>query len=248
MIALALSVALAAFPVCPEAEAAALEEAPGQTLCALAARDQADPAVDRAKLEEIFARERYARARRSDSGAWAALLDRLRAWLAGLFESGEAQSFSQVTRFVVLTLAGLLAAVGALRLAGRWSLSRRPRPAGAGAAPQPLALDPPAQHLARARAALARAPREAIREGLLALLSALEVAHLARPDRVRTNRELVGELPGRGAPPALVERVAPLMRWYDGAFYSLDPVPQDGAARFVDGVERLSRELEARPA
>jgi hypothetical protein len=34
-----------------------------------------------------------------------------------------------------------------------------------------------------------------------------------------------------------------LVRWYDRAFYSLEPVPPEDAARFVEQVERLHREL-----
>jgi hypothetical protein len=106
-----------------------------------------------------------------------------------------------------------------------------------------LRLDSPGEHLARARTALASQPREAIREGLLALLSSLEAKRLARPDRVKTNRELVGELPGRGASAHLTGEVERLVGWYDRAFYSLEPVPADDAARFVAEVERLHQGL-----
>jgi hypothetical protein len=60
---------------------------------------------------------------------------------------------------------------------------------------------------------------------------------------VKTNRELAAELPGRGAPEALVREVERLVRWYDGAFYSLAPVPSAEAARFVEDVERLQGTL-----
>lgn len=226
---------------CPAADDE-LPVAAQHALCGLEARASDAAAPDRARLEDIFARDRYARSRASDTGSFKALLDRLRAWLTSIFESGGAQSFSQATRFLVLTVAGLLAAIGAARLFSRGG-SRRARRADDAASPTALELETPAEHLARARAALSTAPREAIREGLFALLSALEDARLARPDRVRTNRELVKELPTRGADAALVARVEPLMRWYDGAFYSLEPVPPDGAARFVDDVARVSGEL-----
>jgi hypothetical protein len=107
--------------------------------------------------------------------------------------------------------------------------------------PAPLKLDVPSAHLERARAALAGDPRRAIREGLLALLSHLERERLARPDRVKTNRELAQELPARGASPALAETVARLLAWYDAAFYSLEPVAPDAARRFVDEVAGLAR-------
>jgi hypothetical protein len=93
--------------------------------------------------------------------------------------------------------------------------------------------------LQRARGALASNTREAIRQGLLALLSTLEERQLARPGRVKTNRELAAELPGRGAPPPLVQEVERLVRWYDRIFYSLSPVPPHEAASFVADVERL---------
>jgi hypothetical protein len=111
--------------------------------------------------------------------------------------------------------------------------SRRPGQAGE------LVLDAPAVHLERARAAVASAPREALREGLLALLSSLEVRRLARPDRVKTNRELVDELPARGAPAALTAAVAQLVAAYDVGFYSLAPVSEQEARRFLAGVEPL---------
>jgi Domain of unknown function (DUF4129) len=235
-----LAAALAAAPCASATEA--MPRATASSVCSLEARAEGGAAADRARLEDIFSRDRFARARQSSAGSFKALVDRLMAWFTSLFESSGAQSFSQVTRFLVLTLAAVLAAIGALRLAGSWSGRARPA-ADDEPSPTALVLDSPAEHLARARAALGREPREAIREGLLGLLSALEDARLARPDRVRTNRELVGELPVRGADPALVARVEPLMRWYDGAFYSLEPVPPQGAARFVDDVEKLSGEL-----
>jgi len=38
-----------------------------------------------------------------------------------------------------------------------------------------------------------------------------------------------------------------LVRWYDRAFYSLEPVPSEDAARFVDEVERLHQGLAGAP-
>ncbi|MFY0577661.1 DUF4129 domain-containing protein [Cystobacter fuscus] len=60
---------------------------------------------------------------------------------------------------------------------------------------------------------------------------------------MRTNRELVEELPERGAPAHVTGEVERLVRWYDRAFYSLEPVPTEDAARFVDEVERLHQGL-----
>lgn len=212
----------------PERQAAA---------CELLAKP-AGPTADRAALEAVYQRPGFERARERNSGALQALLAQLEAWLERLFETSGAETYSNVTRVVVLFLAALVGLFAALRFASR----RRAAAATAqGAAPAPLVLDSPAAHLERARAALAADPRAAIREGLLALLSHLERERLARPDRVKTNQELARELPGRGASPALAEAVARLVGWYDLAFYSLEPVTPDAAQRFVDEVAGLAR-------
>ena len=106
-------------------------------------------------------------------------------------------------------------------------------------------LQAPEAHLARARAALDTDAREALREALLALLSALERRRLSRPDRVRTNRELARELPARGAPPAVAAEVARLVEWYDARFYSLAPVAAAEARRFVEAVAALEAHMPA---
>ncbi|XXF80889.1 hypothetical protein P2318_14345 [Myxococcaceae bacterium GXIMD 01537] len=189
------------------------------------------------RLRAILDRPEFANARQRNSDLLQRLLRELEAWTDRLFESRGAVGFAVATRAVILGLALAVALWAALRLRQRRpSVSRMARaPVGA----QALALDSPREHLQRARAALASDAREAIREGLLSLLSALEERRLARPDRVKTNRELAAELPGRGAPESLVREVEGLMRWYDGAFYSLAPVPAADAARFVDDVERV---------
>jgi hypothetical protein len=162
----------------------------------------------------------------------------LDAWLEGLFESRGAQSFAVATRAIILGLALAVVLWTALQLR-RWRRPSQSQAPGASGAAAPLALDSPREHLQRARDALAADSREAIRQGLLALLSTLEERRLARPDRVKTNRELASELPARGAPVALVQEVERLVRWYDRTFYSLTPVPSEEAARFVADVERL---------
>jgi hypothetical protein len=238
-----LAALLAAAP-CPAADDD-LPAATAESICALEARPTQGLDADHARLLDIFSRERFSRARQSSSGAWQALIDRLLAWFNSFFESSGAQSFSQVTRFLVLTLAAVLAVIGVLRLFGRWP-GRQRTSAEEAISPTALVLELPGTHLARARAALGKDPREAIRQGLFALLSALEDRRLARPDRVRTNAELVRELPVRGAQAALVAQVGPLVGWYDRAFYSLEPVPLDGATRFVDDVGKLTAELDGR--
>lgn len=239
----ALWAALAACPVSGRLE---LEPKVADAACALEEASAAPAAVDRARLADVLSRERYQGARSRSRGALKELWDRFVAWLESFLGSEGAQSYSQATRFVVLVLAALAAAWGALRLAGT-RLRRRARPADAPSDAARLELHSPERHLEAARAALGTSPREAIRQGLLALLSALEARHLARPDRVKTNRELVRELEARGATPPQRAAVEPLVRWYDGAFYSQDAVAADDARRFVQDVEAVTRLLGAAP-
>jgi hypothetical protein len=210
---------------------------------ASASTQSTPPPPDRARLQEILSRPEFAQARDRQGDVLQRLVRAVKEWLEELLQTREAQSFATGTRTAVLGLGFAVVLFTALRLRHwRRGSARRREETGTGAA-TPLVLDPPGEHLSRARKALTGQPREAIREGLLALLSSLEAKRLARPDRVRTNRELVGELPGRGASAQLTREVERLMRWYDRAFYSLEPVPAEDAARFVDQVEQLHREL-----
>ncbi|MBI3182042.1 MAG: DUF4129 domain-containing protein [Myxococcales bacterium] len=209
--------------------------------CALLRDGRVAATPDRARLAAILDRPELANARRRSSGALALLLSRLWDWLYSLLGTSEAGSFSRAARTAVL--AGALAVVigGALRLLR--ARLRRPRPAAAKPHADRLKLEDPLEHLSRARAALGADAREAIRQGLFCLLSALEKRRLARPDRVKTNRELAAELPVRGATPELHAEVSELLRWYDRTFYSLEPVAAAEAARFVDDVGRLRQLL-----
>jgi hypothetical protein len=202
----------------------------------------APPASEPERLKAILDRPEFARARQRHGDVVKRLMRELEAWLEGLFESNEAQGFAVATRAVMLGLALALVLWGVLKLSARRRL-KASRPDTVTAAEVPLVLDSPGEHLRRARAALAADAREAIREGLLGLLSALEQRRLARPDRVKTNRELAAELPARGAPAPVVTEVERLVGWYDQAFYSLAPVPEDEAARFVAAVEHLNGTL-----
>lgn len=204
--------------------------------CLLAAADPQTAIVDRAQLEEIYQRPEFSRARLRNQGTIEQLWRRFVAWFDAFFESRGAETYSVVTRFLVLLAASVLAGWAVLRL---WSRGRAGPPAAPGSDPAPLQLDQPSAHLTRGRLALAADPRAALREGLLALLSTLERRRLARPDRVKTNRELASELPSRGAEPALTQTVERLLGWYDRTFYSLQPVALADAARFLDDVERL---------
>ncbi len=190
------------------------------------------------RLRAILDRPEFAQARRRNTDLVQRLIRQIDAWLSGFFQSRGAQSFAVATRAVMLglALAVVLWAVLRFRRWRRVSTAQVHREEGAAA---PLMLDSPREHLRRAQETLASDTREAIRQGLLALLSTLEERQLARPDRVKTNRELAAELPGRGAPPPLVQEVERLVRWYDRTFYSLSPVPPDEAASFVADIERL---------
>lgn len=201
------------------------------------------PDVDTALLETILADPALAGAQeRGGAGLLEHLGRRLREWLLSLLDSSGAAGFAEWTRTLVLAAAVLLL----VWLTLRWVRRRR----GAEARiPDPDALtseavevlELPARHLGRGRAALAGAPREAIRQGLLALLSGLEDAEVIARGRVRTNRELAQALPTSGLSAEEVDRLAELLAWYDRAFYSLAAVSPSDAAGFLDRIEaRLS--------
>jgi hypothetical protein len=200
------------------------------------------PRTDPARLQDILSRPEFAQARQRQGDVLQRLMREVVALLEELLQTREAQGFATGTRTVVLVLGFAVVLFAVLRLR-HWRRGPARRGGDTETGPAAIRLDAPGEHLARARAALGARPREAIREGLLALLSSLEEKRLARPDRVKTNRELVGELPGRGASTQLTAEVERLVRWYDRAFYSLEPVPPQDAARFVDEVERLHQGL-----
>ena len=205
--------------------------------CLAATGPSASSTVDRDQLEQIYQRPEFARARLRNQGTLEQLWRRFVSWFNAFFESRGAERYSDVTRFLVLFAAALVAGWVVLRLLARRGTQALP----AALTPDAMALhlDDPAAHLRRGRSAVSSDPRAALREGLLALLSTLERRRLARPDRVKTNRELAGELPARGAPPELTKTVEQLLGWYDRTFYALVPVASADAARFLDDVERL---------
>ncbi len=190
-----------------------------------------------AELASIYERPGFERARERNSGALQALFAQARAWFMALFETTGAETYSNVTRVLVLAAALAVGLFAALRLRARKARLAASAP---GPLSAPLELDDPAVHRARAEALLASNPREAIREALLSLLAALERRHFARPDRTRTNRELHEALPRNGAPPELVAAIAPLFSWFDRAFYSLGDVTPADARRFLDDVNKVT--------
>jgi hypothetical protein len=215
--------------------------------CRLAASTPAATEADGprpALLAEILDRPEFEHARRRQSDVLETLFRRFKEWMEQLFGNRGTETFASLTRALVLALALAALLAGALRVLTLRRARRGPTSAAPDGAPA-LELALPAVHLARARAALSTDGREAIREALLALLSALERRRWARPDRVKTNRELAAELPGRGAPDDVTSDVERIARWYDGTFYSMEPVAADEARRFLDEVARLEGRLQA---
>lgn len=194
--------------------------------------------ANRERLKQILDRPELAGARKRNPDWLARWIRRLGDWLASLFEAQGAQSFAGFTRALVL---GLAVAVGAAGLIRAWrSRARVPRTAEPSTArAQPARLADPPVHLAAAHAALSTDAREAIRQGLLALLSWLEQRRLAQTNRAKTNREMVRDLPGRGASAELAQTVGALLNWYDRAFYSLSPIKLEEARAFIDRVSAL---------
>lgn len=228
----ALLVALLA--ACPPSTGA-LPETQREAVCQVHARFEhlEVPPQAPGELAAIYGRPAFQGAHSSQAGD---LFKRLKAWLETIFETSGAETYSNVTRVVVLLLASFVVIAVVVRLAGR-RLKRTRLPAAQAASA--LELDDPSEHLGRARSLLATDARGSAREGLLAILAALERQRLARPDRVKTNRELARELPSRGAPPELVEAVTAQLSWFDRAWYSLEPLDATRASTFLDDVARL---------
>ncbi|MBE2253685.1 MAG: DUF4129 domain-containing protein [Myxococcus sp.] len=236
MSALALLLVLGAG--CPAAEGRELSPEQEATLCALPTT-VAQGAVSPEALGAIYARPEFSRAHGGQSGD---LLKRLKAWLEKVFETSGAETYSNLTRVVVLLLAAFVVIAVVVRLSGR----RRAKQAAVEATPSlALPLADPSVHLERARALAAQRPRDGAREGLLAILAALEQQRLARPDRVKTNRELARELPGRGAPKELVDAITAQLTWFDRAWYSLEPLDAARVHQFLDAAAALVSRVSA---
>jgi hypothetical protein len=220
----------------PRAEQAHLASTRLAGACELARARPSQAGVDRDRLLSILERPELQHARdRQDLGT--ELWRRFWEWVNALVALRATQQFSVATRRLVLAL-GLAVAIGAaLRLIRRRRPSARAAATPLGA--PVLELDDPAVHLTAARSALGSDRREAIRQALLGLLSALERRRWAHPDRVKTNRELADELSRRGAPPDVARRAEKLFSWFDAAFYSQREVPLDEASGFVADVTAL---------
>ncbi|HEY8206026.1 MAG TPA: DUF4129 domain-containing protein [Myxococcaceae bacterium] len=235
-----------------EAPAAEVVAALGARLEAFCARVKASgsPALrsgDREYLEEILARPEFGQARSADVDGLARLVAWLTAWFEALFESRGVQGFAQWTRVLVLALAIAVVLGVGFRLTSTW------RGGGGRGRTKPavqrrgMTLDAPEAHLSRGGAMLETDPRGAIREGLFALLGALERKALARADRVRTNRETAEEIVQRGATPEVSDQARQLLGWYDRTYYSLQSPAAPDARRFLDDVARLAARLVEGP-
>lgn len=195
--------------------------------CAIDAQFHATPTVE--GLASIYERPEFRNARASQASD---LLKRLQRWLETVFETSEAETYSNLTRVLVLLLAAFVVIAVSVRFVGRRVSAKTPGKTQPSASA--LELADPSVHLARAKALLGTDARAGAREGLLAILAALERKRLARPDRVKTNRELTKELPERGAPPELVEAVSAQLSWFDRAWYSLQPIDASSASAFLE--------------
>lgn len=194
------------------------------------------PEITRPSLDDIYARPGFERARQRGSGALNAWITQVLQWLKGLFEARGAESFSNLTRVVVLGVALVTALVVAVRVRRRGqAAAQRGRDVDPGAGP----LHDPAAHLSKARALVDAAPREALREGWLATLASLERERWARPERTRTNREVAQDVVTRGAPAAIAATVTELVERFDLAWYSLAPPEPSAVREFLVLVEQV---------
>lgn len=222
-----MNLVLALLTACELTEGTALPDAQARLICSLDEAERPESAVDATKLAAIYARPDFVSARTPPTED---LMARLKAWVLSLFETSGAETFSNLTRVVVLAAAALLVVFVAVRLRGR----RRLAVASPLANAAPLQLADPQAHLATAHKLLGSDARGSAREALLAMISALERQRLARPDRVKTNRELADELPSRGASAAVVSAVTAQLSWFDRAWYSLEPFEETSARQFLE--------------
>lgn len=206
--------------------------------CAIDERFQTTAGVD--GLAELYDRPEFRNARASQTSD---LLKRFQRWLESVFETSGAETYSNLTRVIVLLLAAFVVIAVSVRFVGRRvrskSLGKTQTSSTA------LELADPSVHLARAKALIGTDARAGAREGLLAMLAALERKRLARPDRVKTNRELTKELPQRGAPPELVEAVSAQLSWFDRAWYSLEPLDATSASAFLEHATEVVAKIGA---
>lgn len=240
--ALLAAVALTALP-CEVPQGAEFSDAQSQTYCQLARSKVAPEPLDRAALSRILVRPEFAHV---EDDPYEGLLKWLENALRSLFDSlnvKAGRSFSELTRVAVLFAAAVVASLALASFVLRWRWKKRGPVSKSEPSSNALALESPQAHLDRARTLLSHSPREALREGLLSLLSSLEAARLARPERVKTNRELADEMTARGASEALARRARELFSTYDGHWYSLTAVSSSTVESFLGAVESLQSSI-----
>ena len=222
---------------CDSAEVLALPAEQRAAACAL--QDSAHTTLPQTvPLDEVLARPEFSASHHRTGVTLKVMLSRLQAWVESLFETSGAATYSNVTRVLVLVLAVLFAGWALVRVRARRRSKRLAARSSVG--PEALSLQDPRVHLAQANALLDTDAREAIRQGLYALLSTLERRSWARPDRVKTNRELAAELHERGAPAELSATVKRMIEWYDRAFYSKAAVSRSEASQFIDAIGAIA--------
>src|SRR5437879_3346705 len=94
---------------CDPATVASLPELKRDLGCELAAADPRAVTIDRARLDEIYARPELSRARLRDETGIEVLLARLNAWFDRFFTTRGMESYSAVYRWLVLVLGALIA-------------------------------------------------------------------------------------------------------------------------------------------
>lgn len=235
-----LVVSLLAAEPCDIDDSAGITLEQRETYCALTHAQHFTATLDRGLLTEIYLRPDFAKARQRNPSAFAVWQLRLFEWLESLLQTTGAESYYSGTRAIVLGVAAVIAVLLGLRFIRRRAKPTRSVSNDVSALRAPLKLQAPTAHLEAAHGLLASNPRGALRETLLALLSLMERERLARIDRVKTNRELIAELPQRGATAEATAKVGELLRWYDRAFYSLEAVEVPAAKHFISQVEALT--------
>jgi hypothetical protein len=216
------------------------------TACALHAHADVTAYPGAETVTKVLDRPAFAGSRDRHPHAWGRLWERLKEWALSLLEDNSTRTFAAGVRWAVLALALGVAAAGL----ERWWARRKEAGAGKRSGQQVTRterLGAPVDHLARARGRLPTAPREALREGLLALLASLERRGLGRADRAETNAEILSALPARGANVEEAERLRVLLRTYDRRFYSLSAVERGEAEAFLRDVEHWETSGRAPP-
>ncbi len=163
---------------CPSEAVAHVPEAKREGACAVLARDAPAP-VNRAALDAIYREPELSRARIRNSGALEAMLARLEAWLDRLAGSRGVETYSVVTRWLVMGLGALAALWAIARLLERRRGPAAVKPAAPGAA---LVLEDPQLHFGRAERSARLLPARGAAGGA-ARAALFARARAARPPR-----------------------------------------------------------------